>query len=112
MSCRIARIMSNNPWERARAQLKNTGKLVSLDSLLAARLEYPDRVVDVSIPLRMDDGSVKVFEGFRVQHNNIRGPYKGGLRYHPKVDLDEVKALAFWMTMKNTIVDVPFARRT
>ena len=108
MSCRIARIMSNNPWERARAQLKNTGKLVSLDSLLAARLEYPDRVVDVSIPLRMDDGSVKVFEGFRVQHNNIRGPYKGGLRYHPKVDLDEVKALSFWMTMKNAVIDIPF----
>ena len=56
----------------------------------------------------MDDGSARVFDGFRVQHNNIRGPYKGGLRYHPKVDMDEVKALAFWMTMKNAIVDVPF----
>ncbi len=99
---------SNNPWQRARAQLKNTGKLLSLDPLLAARLEHPDRIIDVSIPLTMDDGSVRVFEGFRVQHNNIRGPYKGGLRYHPKVDKDEVKALSFWMTMKNAVIDIPF----
>ena len=56
----------------------------------------------------MDDGSARVFYGFRVQHNDIRGPYKGGLRYHPKVDMDEVRALAFWMTMKNAVVDVPF----
>jgi len=56
----------------------------------------------------MDDGRVKTFRGFRVQHNNIRGPYKGGLRYHPRVDMDEAKALAFWMTMKCAIVDVPF----
>jgi len=56
----------------------------------------------------MDDGSVRVFSGFRVQHNNIRGPYKGGLRYHHDVDMDEVKALSFWMTMKNALVDVPF----
>ncbi|OGG73908.1 hypothetical protein A3A40_02075 [Candidatus Kaiserbacteria bacterium RIFCSPLOWO2_01_FULL_54_20] len=100
--------MHNNPWQRAQAQLKNTAKYLSLDPLLEARLGHPDRVVEVSIPLRMDDGSVEVFEGFRIQHNNIRGPYKGGLRYHPKVDMDEVKALAFWMTMKNAVIDIPF----
>ncbi|MEK9153985.1 MAG: Glu/Leu/Phe/Val dehydrogenase [Patescibacteria group bacterium] len=100
--------MQNNPWERARAQLKNTAKIISLDSLLEARLGSPDRVVEISIPLLLDDGSVKVFTGFRVQHNNILGPYKGGLRYHPQVDMDEVKALAFWMTMKNAVIDVPF----
>ncbi len=100
--------MQNNPWERARAQLKNTAKLISLDSLLEARLGSPDRVVEISIPILLDDGSVKVFTGFRVQHNNIRGPYKGGLRYHPQVEMDEVKALAFWMTMKNAVVDIPF----
>ena len=56
----------------------------------------------------MDDGTMQVFEGYRVQHNNIRGPYKGGLRFHPKVNMDEVKALALWMTMKNAVIDVPF----
>jgi glutamate dehydrogenase/leucine dehydrogenase len=100
--------MENNPWTRAREQLRSAASHLSLDALLLARLGSPDRVVEVSLPVRMDDGSAKVFEGFRVQNNNIRGPYKGGLRYHPKVDMDEVKALAFWMTMKNAIVDVPF----
>ena len=60
------------------------------------------------MPIKMDDGSIRVFDGFRVQHNNIRGPYKWGLRYHNQVDMDEVKALSFWMTMKNALVDVPF----
>ncbi len=100
--------MENNPWTRAQAQLKSAAGHLSLDPLLLARLGSPDRVIEVSLPIKMDDGSAKVFEGFRVQHNNILGPYKGGLRYHPKVDMDEVKALAFWMTMKNAIVDVPF----
>jgi glutamate dehydrogenase/leucine dehydrogenase len=81
---------------------------LKIDPLLQARLENPDRTVEMSIPMRLDDGSVKVYQGFRVQHNNIRGPYKGGLRYHPKVDMDEVKALAFWMTMKNAVIGVPF----
>ena len=100
--------MENNPWTRAKEQLRSAASHLSLDPLLLARLGGPDRVIEVSLPVRMDDGSARVFDGFRVQHNNIRGPYKGGLRYHPKVDMDEVKALAFWMTMKNAIVDVPF----
>lgn len=68
----------------------------------------PERIIQVAVPVRMDDGSVRVFEGFRVQHNSARGAYKGGLRYHPAVDMDEVKALALWMTMKNAVIDVPF----
>ena len=100
--------MNNNPWERAQEQLHAAARHLTLDPLLRARLEQPDRVIEVSIPITMDDGSVRVFDGFRVQHNNILGPYKGGLRYHPKVDMDEVKALSFWMTMKNAVVDVPF----
>jgi len=100
--------MQNNPWERAQEQLHAAAKYLTLDPLLKARLENPDRVIEVSLPITMDDGTPRVFEGFRVQHNNIRGPYKGGLRFHPKVDMDEVKALSFWMTMKNAIVDVPF----
>lgn len=98
----------DNPWESARRQLEHAVEHLKLDPMLHARLSQPDRIVEVSIPLRMDDGSVAVFDGFRVQHNNLRGPYKGGLRYHPQVDMDEVKALAFWMTIKNALVDVPF----
>lgn len=97
-----------NPWERAKRQLARAAKRLKLPSLLSARLANPDRVVEVSIPIHMDDGTVRTFEGLRVQHNRARGPYKGGLRYHPKVDLDEVKALAFWMSIKNAIIDVPF----
>src|SRR3989344_4283162 len=100
--------MNDNPWTRALAQLHAAADALKLDPLELARLENPDRVVEVSGPICMDDGSARVFQGFRVQHNNIRGPYKGGFRYHPKVDMDEVKALAFWMTMKNALVDVPF----
>ena len=98
----------NNPWKRALLQLRGALERTKADPLLALRLENPDRVVEVSVPIRMDDGSARVFQGFRVQHNNIRGPYKGGLRYHSEVDMDEAKALAFWMTIKNAVVNVPF----
>lgn len=100
--------MSNNPWERAKTHLKNAIKYFPVDSLLEAQLLNPDRIIQVSIPIKMDNGGIKVFEGFRVQHNNARGPYKGGIRYHEKVDMDEIKALSFWMTFKNAVVDVPF----
>jgi glutamate dehydrogenase/leucine dehydrogenase len=98
----------NNPWTRAKKHLQIAANTFSIDPILMARLQNPDRIVEVSVPLKMDNGSVTVYHGFRVQHNNIRGPYKGGLRYHPHVDIDEVKALAFWMTIKNAIVGVPF----
>ena len=100
--------MNNNPWERAKDQLREAAERIELDPLVLARLENPDRIIEVSVPVKMDDGSARVFSGFRVQHNNTNGPYKGGLRYHPKVDMDEVKALAFWMTIKNAIANVPF----
>ncbi|MDB5238108.1 MAG: gdhA [Candidatus Kaiserbacteria bacterium] len=100
--------MAIDPWETAQGQLELASKRLSLDAFLHARLSQPDRIVEVSLPVTMDDGSVRVFSGFRVQHNNIRGPYKGGLRYHPDVDMSEVKALSFWMTMKNALIDVPF----
>ncbi len=98
----------NNPWARAQKQLHNAASHLNLEPLLRAKLEHPDRVIEVSIPIQMDNGAIEVFKGFRVQHNNIRGPYKGGLRYHPDVNMDEVRALAFWMTMKNAVVNVPF----
>lgn len=98
----------SNPWHRAQQQLENAARHITLDPLLHARLAHPDRIIEVSIPFKKDDGTVHVFKGFRVQHNNSRGAYKGGLRYHPDVNMDEVKALAFWMTMKNAVIDVPF----
>lgn len=99
---------AHNPWERAQKQLNNAAKHLNLDPLLHATLLHPHRVVQVSIPLRKDDNSVVVYQGFRVQHNNTLGPYKGGLRYHQDVNMDEVRALAFWMSMKNAVIDVPF----
>ena len=64
-------------------------------------------MIEVSLPVVMDNGKLRVFQAFRVQHNSIRGPYKGGIRYHPKVDMDEVKALSTWMTMKCAVVGIP-----
>ena len=100
--------MHNNPWHRALAQLQSAIELTDIHRDLRERLKEPDRVVEVHVPLVLDSGETKIFRGYRVQHNNIRGPYKGGLRFHPHVDLDEAKALAFWMTMKNALVGVPF----
>lgn len=99
---------NNNPWERAKRQLAKASKHLTLPPLLLARLTEPDRTISVSLPLKMDSGEIKVFEGYRVQHNNILGPYKGGLRYHQNVSMDEVRALAFWMSMKCAVVDIPF----
>jgi glutamate dehydrogenase/leucine dehydrogenase len=97
----------NNPWLRAQEQLKKIAQQINLPPLLLARLLEPDRTISVSIPVQLDNGEVKIFNGFRVQHNNILGPYKGGLRYHPNVNMDEVRALAFWMSMKCAVVDIP-----
>jgi glutamate dehydrogenase/leucine dehydrogenase len=99
--------MNNNPWTRAQEQLKKVAKIAQTPPLLAARLLEPDRIIEVSLPITLDDGEVKTFTGYRVEHNNILGPYKGGLRYHPNVSMDEVQALAFWMTMKCAVVDIP-----
>ena len=71
-------------------------------------MKYPERELSVSVPVRMDDGSVKVFKGYRVQHSTVRGPAKGGIRYHQNVNLDEVKALSAWMTFKCAVADIPY----
>lgn len=99
----------NNPWIRAQKQLeKIASSYITLPPLLLERLKEPDKIISVSLPLLMDDGKAKLFQGYRVQHNNILGPYKGGLRYHEQVSMDEVKALAFWMSMKCSVVGIPF----
>jgi len=99
---------NENPWIRAKQQLTQASEKLGLDKLLFSILSEQDRIIEVSLPIQLGNGSIKVFRGYRVQHSNIQGPYKGGLRYHPKVDMDEVKALAFWMTMKNAVIGVPF----
>jgi len=100
--------MDTNPWHQAQQQLHKIAKKMAISPLLLARLSEPDRILTVSLPLQKDDGSIHVYTGYRVQHNNILGPYKGGLRYHPHVSMDEVKALAFWMSMKCAVIDIPF----
>ncbi len=100
--------MSKTIWQQTQKLLKEIADLVRLDPLLFQMLLEPERIVEVSLPLMMDDESVQRFVGYRSQHNSIRGPYKGGIRYHQDVSLDEVKALSFWMTMKTAVIDVPF----
>ncbi len=97
-----------NSFHIAQQQLDNVAERLNLDPGIHARLRQPKRTLEVAIPTKMDDGSVKVFTGYRVQHSLDRGPAKGGLRYHPDVTLDEVKALSMWMTWKSAVVDIPF----
>lgn len=97
-----------NPFKSALQQLSNSAETLNLEPEILNRLKQPDRIISVSVPVKMDNGEVKVFSGFRVQYNDSRGPYKGGLRYHPQVNMDEVKALAFWMTIKNAVVGIPY----
>jgi len=99
---------SRNPWEIALSQLDRVAKRIGLDEEIHERLRHPRRILIVSFPVRMDDGRMRVFTGYRVHHSLDRGPAKGGIRYHPDVTLDEVKALAMWMTWKCAVVDIPF----
>jgi len=95
-------------YENAMRQLEEAAKVIQLDSHLIEVLENPKNIVQFTIPLRRDNGKVELYHGYRVQHNDARGPYKGGVRYHPQVDLDEVKSLAFWMSIKTAVVGIPF----
>lgn len=111
-------MITQNPFETAMSQLQKAADVLGKNKQLTAKskkellqkleiLKNPQRILNVTIPVVMDDGSLKVFQGYRVQHNNARGPYKGGIRYHPNVSMDEVKALAFWMAMKCAVADLP-----
>ncbi|HXF04630.1 MAG TPA: Glu/Leu/Phe/Val dehydrogenase dimerization domain-containing protein, partial [Blastocatellia bacterium] len=97
-----------NPFEITQIQFDRAARYLNLDEGMQALLKSPKRQMIVSIPVKMDDGSLRVFEGYRVQHNIARGPGKGGIRYHPDVTLDEVKALAAWMTWKCATVNLPY----
>ncbi len=97
-----------SPWEAALSQLDEAAQIMNLESGVHQVLRSPKRTLTVSVPTRRDDGSVEVFTGFRVHHSTSRGPSKGGIRYHPAVDMDEVKALAMWMTWKCAIANIPY----
>ena len=95
-------------FDDAIARLDRAAPLSDADDETILRLRQPEHIAQVSIPVRMDDGSLRIFPGVRVRHSTIRGPGKGGIRYHPNVTLDEVKALAFWMACKCAVVDIPY----
>ncbi len=97
-----------NPREMALQQLAESAERIGLEEAIHKKLAQPKRIVVVSIPTQMDDGRVEVFTGYRVQHSMERGPCKGGIRYHPDVTLDEVIALAMWMTWKTAVVNIPY----
>ena len=88
-------------------QLARAARVKAFDESFLMRLRSPEREVTVSIPLVMDDGSTRIFEGYRVQHSSVRGPYKGGIRYHERADINEVRALALWMTLKTAVANLP-----
>ena len=97
-----------NPWEAQSARFNFAAQKLNLDEGVWKVLQYPNRELIVHIPVSMDNGKLEVFTGFRVQHSIARGPAKGGIRYAPDVTLDEVRALASWMTWKCAIVNIPF----
>ena len=97
-----------NPFKVAQEQIRIAADIINLDPGMLAILSQPERELHVHFPVRMDDGTIRVFDGFRVQHSTARGPAKGGIRFHQDVSIDEVKALATWMTWKCAVVDIPY----
>ncbi len=94
-------------FKNALSQLDKAAKYLEIDKGVLEILKNPQRILQASLPVKMDDGSVRVFTAFRVQHSDARGPFKGGIRFHPRTNLDEVKALAFWMAIKTAVVGIP-----
>ncbi len=100
--------MAENIFDDALRRLDLASSIVHIAPEALERLRHPKSILQVSIPVRMDDGSLRIFQGYRVRHDDTRGPTKGGIRFHPHVNLDEVKALAFWMTCKCAVVGIPY----
>lgn len=97
-----------NIFDSALARLQQAAKYQKIPDWFLKQLSTPERTIEVNFPLQLDTGEVETIRGYRVQYNNLLGPYKGGLRFHPKVEMDEVKSLAFWMMIKNALADIPF----
>lgn len=104
----INREVGKDPFENASKQLEDAARIIKLDPDIYEILKQPKRILSVSLPIKLDDGRIKNFQGYRVQYNDSRGPFKGGIRYHPNVTLAEVKALAMWMTWKCAVADIPY----
>ncbi|MGE5330100.1 MAG: Glu/Leu/Phe/Val family dehydrogenase [Deltaproteobacteria bacterium] len=100
-------MQTNNPFLTAQKQLDECAKIMRLDSSLHEILRVPKRELHLNIPVKMDDGSIKIFKGYRVQYNDSRGPTKGGIRFHPEETIDTIRALAAWMTWKCSVADIP-----
>jgi len=98
---------SYNPYENAQSQFDRVAAIIGLDEATRVLLRQPMKEYHFTIPVHMDDGSTKVFEGYRIQHNNARGPAKGGIRFHPQETVDTIRALSMWMTWKCAVVDIP-----
>src|SRR5215469_6525577 len=103
-----APVRENNAYEVALENFDLAANALELEDGVRAMIKYPERILSVSVPVRMDSGKIMRFEGYRVQHSTARGPAKGGIRYHPNVTVDEVKALATWMTWKCAVVNIPY----
>ena len=97
-----------NPFEEVKKQIDIIRKIADIDSAVTDQLKHPRQIITVSIPIKKDNNELEIFTGYRVQYNMWRGPYKGGIRYHPSVEIDEVKALGAWMTFKTSVVDIPY----
>src|SRR5262245_26072392 len=97
-----------NLYEMATAQFNRAADAVELDADTRTIIGQPKNEIIVNFPVKMDDGSIRLFKGYRIQHNNILGPYKGGIRFHHDVNLEEVKALAAWMTWKTSLAGIPY----
>jgi len=100
--------MSNNTFDDALSRLDRAAQYTQVEAETLQRLKHAQAILEVSIPVRMDDGSLRTFTGYRVRYNTARGPAKGGIRFHPDVDMDEVKALALWMALKCAVVGIPY----
>ncbi len=100
-------LKNNDAFVSALSQLEQVQKLIKIDKNIFAQLQAPQRILEVSIPVKLDSGKVQVFTGYRSQFNDARGPFKGGIRFHPDVNLSEVKALSAWMTWKTAVADIP-----
>ncbi len=104
----LTETIKKNVYEAAMENFDLAANALELHPDVREMIKYPERILEVNLPVRMDDGHIHRFEGYRVQHSTARGPAKGGIRYHPNVTLDEVKALATWMTWKCAVVNIPF----
>jgi glutamate dehydrogenase/leucine dehydrogenase len=104
----ITAVVEKNAYEAAMENFDLAAEALELDNDVRSMIKYPERALTVVLPVRMDNGKIRCFQGYRVQHSTSRGPAKGGIRYHPNVTLDEVKALATWMTWKCAVVNIPF----